>query len=278
MTPNVSLELISEPHIRTLPELVDFHIENNPRHLFCLQAEKEDSESGKEFIPVSYERLQRAILRCQAWLEGNAPGIHPPIVGNGAITKKCAPVAILMESHVGLAVYVLALMGMGVPVVLLSARLSPLAVRHLVHTTGAKVALVSGRLHPLVAEAFPGSEHDRGEKGQASQDSQHEVVIRLATGHEAFLEEEPVTSASVAHPNHYVSEEDRQVLILHSSGTSGLPKPIYCSHRHFLGFARCHNFSSAAEAHGLTISTSPFYHVSHRSHYLQRVSHVNLKP
>ncbi|RYP25007.1 hypothetical protein DL765_000235 [Monosporascus sp. GIB2] len=140
--PKVSLDPTTGSGIRTLPELVDFHGETNPQHLFCLQAERDN-----RFVPVSYDRLQHAIVRCQAWFEEQAIGLHPPLGGPDGHVKKCAPVAILMESHVGLAIYVLACMGKGIPAVLLSARLSAPAVRHLIRQTGAKLILVSPRLH-----------------------------------------------------------------------------------------------------------------------------------
>ncbi|ORY66160.1 uncharacterized protein BCR38DRAFT_511934 [Pseudomassariella vexata] len=142
-----------------------------------------------------------------------------------------------MESHVGLAVYVLACMGMGVPVVLLSARLSAPAVHHLVRETGAKLILVSQRLLPLASEAFPGVEGDGKEEVD-----ENGVAIRPVLGYET-------------------------VLVLHSSGTSGLPKPIPCSHRYFLGYATCHTFNSQEEAHGLTVSTLQFFHVSNEKQF-----------
>ena len=256
--PKVSLDPTKGLGIRTLPALVDFHGENNPQHLFCFQVERDN-----RFVRVSYERLQHAIVRCQAWLEEQAIGLHPPTMDTDGHVKKCAPVAILMESHVGLAIYVLACMGMGIPVVLLSARLSAPAVRHLIRETGAKLTLISPRLQPLASEAFPAAE----DGGQKADEEGYGVAIRLVAEYQVLLEEGEAADAGrpatrTAHPNHFVSEEDRQVLILHSSGTSGLPKPIPCSHRYFLGYATCHSFGSDEEALGLTISTPPFFHVS----------------
>ena len=256
--PKVRLDPTKRLDILTLPAIVDFHGHNNPQHLFCLQVERDN-----RFVRVSYERLQHAVVRCQAWLKEQTIGLHSPIVDTDGHVKKCAPIAILMESHVGLAIYVLACMGMGIPVVLLSARLSANAVRHLIRETGTKLMLVSPRLQPLASEAFAAAENgtkDVGEEGNG-------VAICLVAEYEVLLEEgeaaysgQPATCT--AHPNHFVSEEDRQVLILDSSVTSGLPKPIPCSHRYFLGYATCHSFSSDEEAHGLTISTPPFFHVS----------------
>ena len=261
ISPKVSLDPTTGSKIRTLPELVDFHGENNPHHLFCLQVEKDN-----RFVPVSYQRLQHAIARCQTWLEKQAVGLYPPIADTDGHVTKCAPVAILMESHVGLAIYVLACMGMGIPVVLLSARLSAPAVRHLIRETGAKLALVSPRLQPLACEAFPAA----GDGGKKANEEGNGVAIRIIAGYEALLEEDKAVEVDrpptcTVYPKHFVSEEDRQVIILHSSGTSGLPKPIPCSHRYFLGYATCHSFSSDEEAHGLTISTPPFFHVRNKN-------------
>ena len=258
--PKVSLDPTKRLGIRTLPALVDFHGENNPQHPFCLQVERDN-----RFVLVSYERLQHAIVRCQAWLEEQAIGLHPPTVDTDGHVKKCSPIAILMESHVGLAIYVLACMGMGIPVVLLSARLSAPAVRHLIRETGAKLTLISPRLQPLAREAFPAAEDDEKEVDEDG----NGLTIRIVAGYEVLLEEGKAADTGrlatcTAHPNHFVSEEDRQVLILHSSGTSGLPKPIPCSHRYFLGYATCHSFCSDEEAHGLTVSTPPFFHVSNK--------------
>jgi len=258
--PKVSLDPTTGLGIRTLPALVDFHGENNPQHLFCLQV-----KSDNRFVLVSYKRLQHAIVRCQGWLEAQAIVLHPPIVDTDGHVKKCAPVAILMESHPGLAIFVLACMGKGIPVVLLSARLSTPAVRHLIRETGAKLTLISPRLQPLASEAFPAAEDSKKEADEA----ENRVTIRLVARYEALLEEEEAADAGrpatcTANPNHFVSEEDRQVLMLYSSGTSGLPKPILCSHRYFLGYAICHSFSSDEEAHGLIISTPPFFHVSNK--------------
>lgn len=254
--PKVSLDVTANTGIRTLPDLVDFHGKHNPQHLFCIQTTRDHG-----FVSVSNEKLQRAIVRCQARLRGEDSGLHPPTVDADGHVTKCAPVAILMESHVGLAIYVLACMGMGVPVVLLSARLSSSAVRHLFQETGAKLAVVSPRLQALASEALSPSEGTNG----VELNGDGTVAIRVAVEWETLLKEEDAADESqpvcAAHATHFVSEQDRQVIILHSSGTSGLPKPIPCSHKYFLGYATCHTFASDGEAHGLTISTLPLFHV-----------------
>lgn len=166
-----------------------------------------------------------------------------------------------MESHIGLAIYVLACMGMGVPVVLLSTRLSESAIRHLTQETGAKFILATPRLQSIAFEAIS---HANGH--ESAQTPENEKNVILVEGYKVFLSTTGVESTSrrprTARLGHFVSEEDRQVLILHSSGTSGLPKPIPCSHRYFLSYATCYRFSSEDEARALTISTLPLYHAS----------------
>ncbi|KAL8793052.1 MAG: hypothetical protein Q9195_004363 [Heterodermia aff. obscurata] len=255
--PPISLDPNTQSGILTLPALVDFHAANNPHHLFCLQVQRDNVG-----LRVSYAILQHAIVGCQAWLRDQAIGLQSPVVDADGHVKKCAPVAILMESHVGLAIYVLAGMGLGIPIVLLSARLSASAVRHLIGQTGAKLILASPRLERLASEALPAAGDD---DDQNADEEDARVRIRLVAEYESFIEQGEAADAGrlatcTAHPKHFVSEGDRQVLILHSSGTSGLPKPIPCSHRYLLGYATCHSFSSNEEAYGLTISTLPIFH------------------
>ncbi|EAT86632.2 hypothetical protein SNOG_05568 [Parastagonospora nodorum SN15] len=211
LSPGLSLDRDSASGIRTLPELVEFHVKHNPQHRFCIQAEKPLIENGAyQLTPVSYERLQQAILRCQAWLRHNAPNIHASFLDDHGIVKRCASVAVLMESHTGLAVFILTLMGMGVPVVLLSTRLSPVAISHLMRTTRAQHALVSQRLQPLIVEArsIRNSELDK--------ECSPEVYI--APGYEIFLDKVPVTyDGKIAHPNHFISET-----LLEESGAKAL--------------------------------------------------------
>ncbi|KAK6068577.1 hypothetical protein SCUP234_11121 [Seiridium cupressi] len=165
-----------------------------------------------------------------------------------------------MESHVGLVVFLLGYMGKGVPVVLLSVRLSAPAVHHLIRETCAKLMLVSSSLQLLAADAFQKTENnsqERVDEGVAPR-------ICLVPGYHEFFEDVKLTRSDdlvrAAHSNHFVSEDDRQMLILHSSGTSGLPKPIPCSHRYLFSYASCQSFESAQETHSLAISTLPLFH------------------
>ncbi|KAE8370456.1 hypothetical protein BDV27DRAFT_169015 [Aspergillus caelatus] len=240
--PTLDLEPVEGEEIRTLLELIDFHRVHNASYEFCQQAWK--GADCHTFLHVDYQQLHTAISRSQAWLRSNLDLQTPQLQSDGTVVK-AAPVALLMESHVGLAIYTLALMGLGVPAMLLSARLSSVAVAHLLRETGAEKILVSPRLQPITREAaIDGAVFDPAAYQEL-----------LAAPDDNVFSIDPV----IALPLHYVSETDRNVLILHSSGTTGLPKPIYCSHRHLLGFARCHEFTNEI-APGLLVSTSPYFH------------------
>lgn len=81
-----------------------------------------------------------------------------------------------------------------------------------------------------------------------------------------------IADESVFIPEHYVSETDRDVFILHSSGTTGLPKSLKNAHGYLIGYSTCHDFSNIDEAQGLTITTLPLYHVSHVHLMLEKTS------
>lgn len=49
-------------------------------------------------------------------------------------------------------------------------------------------------------------------------------------------------------------------LILHSSGTTGLPKPIRLAHQYLLGYAACHSFPTTVDISWPNLSTLPLYH------------------
>ncbi|KAL4961548.1 uncharacterized protein BDV14DRAFT_192236 [Aspergillus stella-maris] len=232
---------------RSLPELIEFHARENPHHRFCIQAQR---NADIPLLEVTYAQLKDAILRCQDWLRDSLPGIR---LEN---ERKDKPVGLLMDSDLTLVIYLFALLGLGVPTVLLSTRLSAEAVKHLAQKTRTSGILVSTRLDGTASEALAAWDVDDSECSPPSK--------YYPAAYKHFLaEEEPsstLTERPVARENHYTSESDCNVLILHSSGTTGLPKPIYTSHRHYLSFALCHEFKTEEEMLSPTLSTSPLFH------------------
>ncbi|OSS44047.1 hypothetical protein B5807_11144 [Epicoccum nigrum] len=136
-----------------------------------------------------------------------------------------------------------------VQVALISARLSPIAVAHLLHSIGARSVLASPRLVSLAKAAF--SEELSPDALELHISQPFESNLPPST--EPF--EKPLSSSE-----HYVSESDRNVLILHSSGTTGLPKPIYQPHRYLLGFSQCYMHTEDEVVEAINMSTLPLYH------------------
>ena len=237
--------------IRTLPELVEYNAQHNPNYLFCQQAQR--SNDSLHLLSVTHAQLRDAVLQCQEWLQQTLKGLELQRLSGDGRSIKGSPVALFMESDVGLWIHLLALMGLGVPVVLLSARLSPTAISHLLASTGARSILASPRLYGTA------------EEGTFLLPQESRPLLYDRNPYRFFLESDgaPATQdTSICFPGYHIDEKDRQVITLHSSGTTGLPKPIYQSHEYLLGFAAAHAFTSDEEAQQLNLSTLPLYHVS----------------
>ncbi|CEN59746.1 hypothetical protein ASPCAL02190 [Aspergillus calidoustus] len=239
--------------VRSLPELIDFHARVNPRHRFCIQVQK---SADVPLLDVTYKQLKQAILRCQSWLCRNVAEIQ---IENRGAKHRDRPVGLLMDSDLTLVIYLFALMGLGVPTVLLSTRLSVEAVRHLVQSTRTGAILVSARLNGTAGEALSLWDDADGSP-PPSKYSPAAYKDFLTEEASSSLSSAEFSKSNVSRTNHFVSESDCNVLILHSSGTTGLPKPIYTSHRHYLSFALCHEFKNEEEMLSPVLSTSPLFH------------------
>lgn len=132
---------------------------------------------------------------------------------------------------------------------LLSARLSVTAIHHLLKKTNAVALLAAPRHQPNAAQAVALMNDEDGKTVGLHKPEPYSTHLGTAA-----------SADSICHPFHYFSEKDRNVLILHSSGTTGLPKPIYISHRHLVCFTTCHDFKTEQEAQGVNVSTLPLYH------------------
>lgn len=239
--------------LRTLPELVEHNAKNNATYLFCQQAARR-LDGSLHLVSVTHSQLKDAVLRCQEWLRETVNELKLPCPGEDDRFSKGPPVALFMESDVGLWVHLLALISLGVPVLLLSARLSPTAISHLLSTTGARSVVVSPRLHDTAQEGV-----------NLLQSDDIDPTLYERNPYEFFLGQTGAPAPperSICAPGYHNDATDRQVIILHSSGTTGLPKPIYQSHEYLVGFAAAHAFSSDEEAQHLNLSTLPLYHVS----------------
>lgn len=129
---------------------------------------------------------------------------------------------------------------------MLSARLGPAAIRQLLTKTDASRILVSKRTKETALRALDDSR----------------VNPVLAPSYSSFIgshtigQDSQITFASVPTRN-----DKPGAIILHSSGTTGLPKPIYLTHRYTLGYAACHRLTHAEAFGRVNLSTLPLYHV-----------------
>jgi len=91
-----------------------------------------------------------------------------------------------------------------------------------------------------------------------------------ALGYEDFLNHDhPSLVPLTVIPSAYVHRERHELgaVIMHSSGTTGLPKPIYHAPSYLLVYAACHNMPEQEEPFAFNVSTLPLYHVSFIEHY-----------
>ncbi|VBB79331.1 Putative protein of unknown function [Podospora comata] len=232
--------------ISSLPGLIAFNAINNPNHIFSHQVEchRRESNSNRErqsyiIQPVTFAQLDRSIGACAEWLRASLQTGHAD-----RSSSKARPVALYMESDIGLFIYLSALLSLNIPALLLSARLGAHSILHLLQKTNAGTLLVSQRTEVISSEIARGPSTAK---------------IITTEPYKAFLDSNGDTKTPVPE----VGDESKlghTALILHSSGTTGLPKPIPVPHRYLLGYAACHQFPSSEVPSWVNLSTLPLYH------------------
>ena len=98
--------------IRTIPELVEYNARSNADHVFCVQTEKRSNDSQI----ITYGQLKQAILHCSRWLVNNVHDLGLATKSENGEVIKGKPVALFMESNVGILIHLLSLLSLGVPV------------------------------------------------------------------------------------------------------------------------------------------------------------------
>ncbi|KAH7305896.1 hypothetical protein B0I35DRAFT_483651 [Stachybotrys elegans] len=221
----------------SLPELVDYNAQHNSSHNFCIQG-----KPGGEFDTFTHADFKVAAANCAKWLKANLP-LGPSQAPN-AITKN-APVALFMESDFGLVVHEFALLSLGIPPLVLSVRLPPNAIMHLLKATGATSFIVSQKLSGPAKPALAAL-------------AANGIATAVGNPYTTFLEPgvDVATKGTFAVPEN----PDDITLLLHSSGTTGLPKPIPISHRMLMFAVSTAKFDSEEEAQGLNVSSLPLFH------------------
>lgn len=149
-------------------------------------------------------------------------------------------VGILAHSSLEFIITLLALSRLGYAALLLSTRLARPALVRLLDLTGCNVVLTTSHFHPLLSEA----------------QAEHPVILLKMLQHEEYYS---VSEDSTAPSSGFIREYDAQkentkhAVIIHSSGSTGLPKPIYLTHRSCLAA-----FSTHLDRRALM--TQPLFH------------------
>jgi hypothetical protein len=111
----LSLPSQDQTGIRCLPDLVHFNATHNPHHLFCVQAEQ--TWSGPDaYLEVTFRDLALAVQKTCDWILGNVDGARRAAKDESGRMVKSKPVALYMESDVGLFVHLVALLTLNIPV------------------------------------------------------------------------------------------------------------------------------------------------------------------
>ncbi|KAL7912366.1 hypothetical protein GGI35DRAFT_468558 [Trichoderma velutinum] len=206
-----------EEAITTLSDLIRFDSENNAEHIFCIQAQPQNVNSNLSGdvsyggVNITFAQLDRAIQQCVLWL------------GNGCaqtFSESRAPIALYVESDVGLLIHLCALKILDIPLLLISARLSPDSLDdcfNMINIMSYAMFLDLGT-------------------GDCSADDNYKLLTQRK------------------------SYESERSLILHSSGTTGFPKPIYLTKRYLLQYASCHELPDDEVIDWVNLSTLPLYH------------------
>ncbi|KAK2608172.1 hypothetical protein N8I77_006797 [Diaporthe amygdali] len=247
----------SSSYIRTIPELIEFNAKINPNALYCVQALKPRDGETTKAEQVTMLQLRNAIWQCSDDLRGCFSGLDDSNVSSSDQAHvKPDPVALVMDSDIGLLIHLFSLLSMGVPAIQLSARLNPASIQHLLTTLKAQAVITSPRHVDTGKAAFETTSLEYGRGG---------TKIQVARAFEDYLSDSKegkadAADAKICWPRHFVGDSDRNVIILHTSGTTGLPKPVYQSHKMLLGYACCHRRTETEDVEGLNLSMLPLYH------------------
>lgn len=245
--------------IRTIPELIEFNSRANAESLYCVQALKTQHAETTTALQVTMRQLRNAIWRCSGDLRGWLIGLDDTSATDESQSHvKPDPVALLLDSDIGLLLHLFSLLSLGVPIILLSPRLNPASIQHLLTTLKAQAVITSPRHVDIAKAAFETTSLEYGRGG---------TKIQVANPFEDYLsktgEGETIPAdATICGPRHYLSDSERNVIILHTSGTTGLPKPVHQPHKMLLGYAYCHRPTEIEDVEGLNSSMLPLYHVS----------------
>ncbi|PGH06213.1 hypothetical protein AJ79_06601 [Helicocarpus griseus UAMH5409] len=227
--------------LSTLAAEVDRIKETNPAQLFCIHPVSSDISQG--WRKITMKQLSCAMDYLATWIDKNvAPG------------SKNETLAYMGANDIRYAAFILACMKAGHVPLLLSPRNSLEASRHVLNKTGCSKFVYS-------------VERERQVNELRGVDSNLEAWAIPDLWDVFSGEEVPPYPLEKKQPKEV---EDEVAAIIHSSGTTGLPKPVPLTHGYFAAQYRIHHIPlppgrssslySSCEPGKLAFTMSPFFH------------------
>lgn len=103
--------------ISSLPQLIQFNARENPDHIFALQTElNKDGPTGERknaysAVEITFKQLDEMVCCCADWIQR----VAVPVNQHGGLAGQ-QPIAIFLESGVGLFLHLAALLSLDIPV------------------------------------------------------------------------------------------------------------------------------------------------------------------
>lgn len=220
--------------IQSVNELLRRRVQDHPDEIVVTVPDRHFNYST-----YTFHQLDQAVSKL-AWRLTTEPWVSA-----GLLSEQTPVVGFLSKSGFHYATHALALSRLGWTILFLSPNNSPAALEHLLRRTNCSTILVQPGLAKLASQA----------KALIDQSSGANVSIESFS--EASIWEASNSVESCPARFDEQTESDHIAFIIHSSGSTGFPKPIFITHS-----ASVHNFASNVNMRGLI--TLPLYHVSQR--------------
>ncbi|CAI7640642.1 unnamed protein product [Penicillium pancosmium] len=182
---------------RTPLRIVDSIAVNDPGTLYCIHPVSSDISEG--WVNIDFEKLVNAINRTALWIQENV-----------ASSTKPQTIAYVGANDIRYTAFIFACMRLRHTALLLSTRNSEQASRHVLEATHSSKVVYS-------------SEKARQAEELKTADSSL-VAVQIPELWELFDRDGKTASPEVKEP--LEDEEDRVAIYIHSSGTTGMPKPV----------------------------------------------------
>ncbi|KAK0552757.1 hypothetical protein OC845_001543 [Tilletia horrida] len=234
---------------RTIYDVLYQSATTNPDHVYALQLDR--SLDPSRAIRLTHRDLHKAVDRCSAWLVGQRLAVrstaHTSETASGPKTARGKAVAIFLSSDLSILIYVIALLKLGNPVALFSARLSGAALDHLVQATNTAHILTTPAQWRSVQDEVP--------------HLTEKTVTALPLTDFLVAGACPLDSLPMPQKGEEPDSNDMTVFAWHSSGSTGLPKPVFHTHRFWHCYLGCHQFDlSDRVEEKIAVNMPPLYH------------------